>query len=146
MCFCTVCPQHQAHRSWRRRLRRDPCPRWYVSSPTSFDGPTDVLPISFRVLFTDFSANQLQSLISELATNDFDAYLAAVGGSGLGILSPYNHGTLSAMNPGAYTGPITPPETPEEGLEGKTLREQFTAVGTEKFAQWADGRGRWLFV
>lgn len=94
----------------------------------------------------NFSANQLQSLISELATNDFDAYLAAVGGSGLGILSPYNHGTLSAMNPGAYTGPITPPETPEEGLEGKTLREQFTVVGTEKFAQWADGRGRWLFV
>lgn len=127
-------------------MRRDPCPRQYVSSPTSFDGQLTCSRSHFASFFADFSANQLQSLISELATNDFDAYLAAVGGSGLGILSPYNHGTLSAMNPGAYTGPITPPETPEEGLEGKTLREQFTAVGTEKFAQWADGRGRWLFV
>ena len=37
----------------------------------------------------DFKAEALKALLAELSANDFDPYMTSVGGSGLGILSPY---------------------------------------------------------
>ena len=94
----------------------------------------------------DFPRNYLDALVRELQAANFDPYLTSVGGSGLGILSPYNHASSLSGDE-----PITPPETPAENdLDGElgtsALREQFCNVATQELHQWADARGRWLFV
>ena len=90
---------------------------------------------------------QLQSLSADLVSESFDPYLTAVGGSGLGILSPYNSDSSTSSEAGTFTGPITPPETPGNGdISLQTLRQQFSSVDVEQLGQWADERGRWLFV
>ena len=99
-------------------------------------------------LFPDFSDDQLKSLINDLSTANFDPYITSVGGSGLGILSPYGRKPLETATPA--DGPITPPDTPSDQIDGglspKTLREHFVTIKTEELNQWADARGRWLFV
>ena len=99
-------------------------------------------------LSADFADSQLKSLIGELASANFDPYLTSVGGSGLGILSPHGRKSLNDENPA--DGPITPPETPSDQADGplstKSLRDHFVSVNTEDLNQWADARGRWMFV
>lgn len=96
----------------------------------------------------------MSALIRDLEGAKFDAYLTSVGGSGLGILSPYNNSPDPAESSGE---PLTPPETPAkndadggggggDGLEAKDMREQFCEVTTDELSQWANARGRWLFV
>ena len=71
-----------------------------------------------------------------------------MGGSGLGVLSPYN--ALSN-----YGAPATPPETPlggddesigEEQSYGEPLRVSFENKTTSDFSEWAERIGRWLYV
>ena len=94
--------------------------------------------------FVGYPATQLDALSKELSAANFDPYLTAVGGSGLGILSPYNHGGTN--NAPALLTPLTPPETPAEGPVKTPLRDEFANVKTEELSKWAEQRGRWLFV
>ena len=95
---------------------------------------------------TEFPPAKLQSLSAALRAENFEPYITSVGGSGLGILSPYDHGLSPPAPARLYTGPVTPPETPSERAEGGTLREQFSCVDEGKIKAWAEGQGRWLFV
>lgn len=97
---------------------------------------------------SDFAEEKLKELIADLYKDGFEVYVTSVGGSGLGILSPYNpvlHGLALA----------TPPETPNEELENgddegdapfEPFRASFERMSTDEFTRWAEGRGRWLFV
>ena len=87
------------------------------------------------------AGDALEALARELEQAQFDPYFTAVGGSGLGILSPYDHGGTAAR--GAL---LTPPETPAAGPLQTPLRDAFAAVSNEELGKWAEGRGRWLFV
>jgi hypothetical protein len=96
---------------------------------------------------TGFKEATLQSLIDALAGDKFDPYLTSVGGSGLGILSPYSQRLAVA------SGPVTPPETPNGQGKPTTdvdppepLRTSFEATNMSELAGWADTLGRWLFV
>lgn len=96
----------------------------------------------------DFKEETLQDLISALASDNFDPYLTSVGGSGLGILSPYR------QSPPMVSGPATPPETPngqgipatEVDTSPAPLRMSFESKNMDELAGWADGLGRWMFV
>jgi len=98
----------------------------------------------------DFADENLKELIADLYKDGFEAYVTSVGGSGLGILSPYD--------PALHRGfaPATPPETPDDGHEdvegteddtsSEPLRSPFERMSSDEFIHWAEGRGRWLFV
>jgi len=98
----------------------------------------------------DFEEEKLKDLIADLDKDGFEAYVTSVGGSGLGILSPYGPG-LHGFAPAT-----PPPDTPNGGDENdedeeasapfKPLRSSFERMSTDEFPRWADGRGRWLFV
>ena len=98
-------------------------------------------------LFSGFSEDKLQQLITELRADGFETYLTSVGGSGVGLLSPHvsdGHGSVNA-----YVLPVTPPETSD--LEDNTeppssLRTIFENAAPKEFASWAEQRGRWLYV
>ncbi|PFH53110.1 hypothetical protein AMATHDRAFT_55556 [Amanita thiersii Skay4041] len=108
----------------------------------------------------DFSKEQLQDLIGDLIRKNFDPYLTSIGGSGLGILSPYNAQLRLAPShvPKDQTGQTTPPETPHlpntssppnatsaaQDLGG--LRISFETARFEELADWANNLGRWLYV
>lgn len=74
-----------------------------------------------------------------------------MGGSGLGILSPYNPESHGGFIEG---GPVTPPETPrvelgentEELSQRRSLRGAFESKDVAELADWVERRGRWLFV
>jgi hypothetical protein len=91
----------------------------------------------------DFATSALHALVGDLAVDGFTAYTTSVGGSGLGVLSPWNVPKALA----------TPPESPNGegepsigwGGEG-SLRAPFETTPVAELAQWADERGRWLFV
>ncbi|KZW02791.1 cystathionine beta-l [Exidia glandulosa HHB12029] len=72
----------------------------------------------------------LEKLSDILRAEGFLPYTAAVGGSGLGVLSPY------------YEGNYTPPDSERTG----ELRKLFETTEAQELAAWAEGRGRWLFV
>lgn len=108
----------------------------------------------------DFKAQDLDDLISELIREDFQPYLTSVGGSGLGILSPYGHhrSRRSATRPsGQALGQVTPPETPipsdgpsteirDEDSSLEALRPSFETGSILDLPTWADSLGRWLYV
>ncbi|KAG8972423.1 cystathionine beta-lyase, partial [Tulasnella sp. 427] len=67
----------------------------------------------------------LGELVQALGKEGFEAYTTAVGGSGLGILSPYV----------------------ERNQEDKAVAaEDFVAKSTVELGEWAADRGRWLFT
>ena len=87
----------------------------------------------------------------------FEPYLTSVGGSGLGILSPYHapshlrSATRRAQT--EETGQATPPpETASQdnpldaSVDLDDLRIVFETTATEELGAWADGLGRWLYV
>ncbi|PSR88981.1 hypothetical protein PHLCEN_2v4943 [Hermanssonia centrifuga] len=98
----------------------------------------------------EFPTAKLRALNEDLRSEDFEPYLTSVGGSGLGILSPYNHESHAHAQPDLYKGPISPPPTPAEfseaGSSAKRVREQFTDATIDELSQWAETQGRWLFV
>lgn len=94
----------------------------------------------------DFKDETLQELIEALAADNFDPYMTSVGGSGLGILSPYGQRPLPEDALLA-----TPPGTPKEavvaaGAPPDPLRAPFEKVNIEELGNWTEGLGRWLFV
>ena len=100
-------------------------------------------------LIAAFSDALLKQLIAELDADGFEAYLTSVGGSGLGILSPYPASAHSLKAVAPASGPATPPETPDELSDSddvEPLRSDFGTKPIDEFAHWAEDRGRWLFV
>ncbi|THH10897.1 hypothetical protein EW145_g1028 [Phellinidium pouzarii] len=98
----------------------------------------------------NFSEDQLKQLMSELLNDGFVPYLTSVGGSGIGILSPYG----TSATPSVYGALATPPETPKVSgsltkdapLYFTRLQHAFDAVSAVRFADWAEQTGRWLYV
>ncbi|TFY55461.1 hypothetical protein EVJ58_g8229, partial [Rhodofomes roseus] len=91
----------------------------------------------------DFSDASLQALVSALEGENFRTYTTSVGGSGLGILSPYNKEHESAL--------ATPPETPlEQDMPAvpsrRSAKDTFQAVELGSLSSWAEDLGRWMFV
>ncbi|KAF7375185.1 Cystathionine beta-lyase [Mycena sanguinolenta] len=98
----------------------------------------------------DFPAEALDKLIAELVHEEFVPYITSVGGSGLGILSPYMPPNLAQSQTAAPSGQVTPPETPGLDLHPNAgdplLRLAFEKQTGSELSQWADGLGRWLYV
>ena len=99
----------------------------------------------------DLEQENLDKLISLLEEDGYGTYLTSVGGSGLGILSPYNRDPESHLE----DGPVTPPETPalvdSSGTgDGVGLYTSYRAVFERKssaeLVEWMESRGRWLYV
>jgi len=77
----------------------------------------------------------LHALTEGLTSSGFRPYLTSVGGSGLGVLSPYD--------PANYAVSSSKSENPDQQ---PSLREAFEAKGIEQLSAWAKQRGRWLYV
>ena len=99
----------------------------------------------------DLEQANLDKLVSSLEEDGFGTYLTSVGGSGLGVLSPYNDDSESRLD----DGPVTPPETPAFGGspgdgDGVGLHQSRRAVFERKssadLVEWMESRGRWLYV
>lgn len=97
----------------------------------------------------DVPEDKLHDLMNDLRNDGFEPYLTSVGGSGVGILSPYR----AQVRP----KPATPPETPNESEEdekligvqpgsGEPLRSTFESKLSSDLSHWAEGQGRWLYV
>ncbi|KAF9266510.1 cystathionine beta-l [Marasmius fiardii PR-910] len=96
----------------------------------------------------DFKADMMQDLLAELSANNFDPYLTSVGGSGLGILSPYEKHRIKRTERAA-PGQVTPPKSPREKtpeVSDDTLRPLFETQTISELSEWAQGLGRWLYV
>lgn len=87
--------------------------------------------------------------MNDLRNDGFEPYLTSVGGSGVGVLSPYRARPVER--------PATPPETPAESDEDERfiardsdsvdpLRASFETKLTHDLSHWAEGQGRWLYV
>lgn len=77
----------------------------------------------------------LRALTEELTSSGFRPYLTSVGGSGLGILSPYDPANYAVVSPKGDSQGHQP-----------SLREVFEAQGIEELTTWAEQRGRWMYV
>lgn len=77
-------------------------------------------------------------------------YLTSVGGSGLGVLSPYTPPNLTQPSSVVLPGQVTPPETPglthPDAGGDPLLRLAFEKQNIPGLPQWAEGLGRWLYV
>lgn len=90
----------------------------------------------------DFDEGRLRELIGYLLEDGFQPYTTAVGGSGLGVLSPYAQPARA---------PATPPESPAEREDAGVLRDEgvrgaFEAKSVDELASWAENLGRWMYV
>ncbi|KAJ7039593.1 Cys/Met metabolism PLP-dependent enzyme-domain-containing protein [Mycena alexandri] len=99
----------------------------------------------------DFEEGALDKLLAELVNEKFVPYLTSVGGSGLGILSPYTPPNLAQPQPqtAVPSGQVTPPETPglvQIDAADPLLRLAFEKQGLSDLTQWANGLGRWMYV
>jgi mevalonate kinase len=86
----------------------------------------------------DFPQASLDALFGELAAAGFAPYPTAVGGSGLGVLAPAHAPRPLATPPDSPRG-----DAPAPVWEGAA---RFERVPRAELAQWAEERGRWLFV
>jgi len=93
----------------------------------------------------------LDKVISLLEEDGYGTYLTSVGGSGLGILSPYNDDAELHLD----DGPVTPPETPAlSGSPGAgdgtglytSHRALFGEKSSGELVEWMESRGRWLYA
>ena len=93
----------------------------------------------------EFSDEKLQSLIKSLESAGYQVYVTSVGGSGLGILSPYDEIVVDEDDD-------SPPTTPDVNGEAngaalrRSIRRRFENVGTTELPKWASARGKWLYV
>lgn len=74
--------------------------------------------------------------------------MTAVGGSGMGILSPYD--PIMVDGEDDASPPLSPPATPDPNGAGESqqpsIRRRFESVDVSELSQWASGRGKWLYV
>ena len=77
----------------------------------------------------------LRALAEELTSSGFRPYLTSVGGSGLGILSPYDPANYAVTSPKG--------ESPDHQ---PSLRDVFETQEIEELTAWAEQRGRWMYV
>lgn len=77
----------------------------------------------------------LHALVEALTSSGFRPYLTSVGGSGLGVLSPYDPANYAVASSNA-----------ENADQPPSLREAFEGKNIEELAEWAEQRGRWLYV
>ena len=75
--------------------------------------------------------------MEKLRADNYAPYLTTVGGSGLGIFSPYHAGN--------YENPLTPPEG-ETAVVRESLRAAFETKDRIQLSEWADKSGHWLYV
>ena len=68
------------------------------------------------VSYTDFHDEKLQTLISTLLADGYQPYVTAVGGSGLGILSPYDEIVADEDDD---SPPLSPPPRPKLRPKGR---------------------------
>jgi len=112
----------------------------------------------------DFKDEHLQDLISTLIRENFQPYLTSVGGSGLGILSPYPEHRNYGSGPYHATvglGQVTPSDTPtprelspsqivdgsEKGSDDlEPLHTPFLSRTVAELPVWASELGRWMYV
>ncbi|OBZ72603.1 Cystathionine beta-lyase [Grifola frondosa] len=95
----------------------------------------------------DFEETVLQTLLSSLLEDNFQPYLTAVGGSGLGILSPYEDELPDDLEVSLMSPPTTPDlDHRNENKEGHPLRSRFENLNIEHLPKWAAERGKWLYV
>ncbi|KAH9481650.1 Cystathionine beta-lyase [Psilocybe cubensis] len=113
----------------------------------------------------EFEDSKQRDLINALIREGFQPYLTSVGGSGLGILSPYpEHRALGSRSRRPTTdslGQVTPPETPTPSLlssneivDGSAnstdlyppLHDTFVSSSVAELPVWAGDLGRWLYV
>ncbi|KAJ7454764.1 cystathionine beta-lyase [Mycena latifolia] len=99
----------------------------------------------------DFQETALDGLMTALTQEKFVPYLTSVGGSGLGILSPYTpvtlgHGASTVVPPEQVTPPQTPDLSAADAPGDPSVRLAFEKQDVLQLAQWADGLGRWLYV
>lgn len=96
-------------------------------------------------------------LTEALIREGFHPYLTSVGGSGLGILSPYpEHRTRGSdpLPPPRHdtAGHVTPPDTPSSEIRAPKhgpfdpLRPTFETASKADITNWASSLGRWLYV
>ncbi|KAJ3756327.1 Cys/Met metabolism PLP-dependent enzyme-domain-containing protein [Lentinula raphanica] len=96
----------------------------------------------------DFSEALMTDLLSELVECGFDPYLTSVGGSGLGILSPYPEHRNANVTVNA-PGQVTPPETPDETadrIDGGSFKSLFETKSLSELTGWANDLGKWLYI
>jgi hypothetical protein len=79
--------------------------------------------------------NVLRALTEGLTSSGFHPYLTSIGGSGLGILSPYDPANYAVASPKG-----------ESSDHQHSLREAFEAQGINELTAWVEQRGRWLYV
>jgi hypothetical protein len=91
----------------------------------------------------DFPTESLKALFTDLTNAGFTPYPTSVGGSGMGVLSPWNTPRPLATPPDSPRGDEP---TPAWNSDAGSLRAKFEGAAPEELAQWADERGRWLFV
>jgi hypothetical protein len=97
--------------------------------------------ITNAFLISVFSDADLEGLVAKLTGDNFEPYLTSVGGSGLGVLSPYH--------PMAHTSSslLTPDEEGHASVvPQESLRAAFESSTVGELNKWADDRGRWLYV
>lgn len=92
--------------------------------------------------------------MDDLIREGFQPYLTSVGGSGLGILSPYaehrNRRSRVHYEQEGY-GQVTPPDTPlprdgEGEAKIEALKAPFASTTSQDLTTWASELGRWLYV
>lgn len=101
------------------------------------------------LIILGFRQPLLENLIATLEGEGYQPYLTAVGGSGLGILPPHRRHQVQPSSNAQPGEPITPPDTPaadsgDESPDTRPLKTDFAAA--EKLTEWAEGKGKWLFV
>ena len=99
---------------------------------TTFERRETVLTTSSDLDVADETLTQLQAILEK---DGYRPYMTAVGGSGLGILSPHEESNY-------------PPFKPSEIVPGGPgpLLDGFSKITQPDLAIWAEERGRWLYV
>ena len=108
------------------------------------------LTLLWHSFILDFDGSALQELISVLESANFKSYLTSVGGSGLGILSPYQ-AHRQVLQPVIGRDNLGVPESAVDDVEetlvaNDSFKDDFKKIDHTEFSQWAEGRGRWLYV
>ncbi|KAF7312172.1 Cystathionine beta-lyase [Mycena indigotica] len=94
----------------------------------------------------EFQPESLLDLTGQLEIQQFVPYTVAVGGSGLGILSPYAAPNLTETKSTIVSDQMTPPETPGFMSFDTLMRIAFEKQSTDSLPRWADSLGHWLYV